>query len=83
MTDELTPRQLECLEAVIGFIRENKKSPTVRDVGAALGLKSSHPAYRLLLALYEKGYVTWTSEGRSLQVLRKPPRKKKAKPKAS
>lgn len=76
MTDELTPRQLECLEAVDGFIRENEKAPTVREVAQALGLKSPHPVYRLLLALYEKGYVTWTSEARSLQVLRKPPRRK-------
>lgn len=76
MTEELTPRQLECLETVDGFIRENKKAPTVREVAEALGLKSPHPAYRLLLVLYDKGYVTWTSEARSLEVLQKPPRRK-------
>lgn len=76
MIEDLTPRQLECLEAVDGFIKENKKAPTVREVAKALGLKSPHPAYRLLLALYDKGYVTWTSEARSLEVLQKPPRRK-------
>lgn len=69
-TTELTERQLEALRFTEGFIADEKRAPTFREIAAGLGLASPHPAYRLMLALYEKGYVTWTANARSLKVLR-------------
>jgi repressor LexA len=85
---DLTPRQLDCLNCVIDHIEEKGESPTVREVAAHLGLRSPHPAYRLLYALYDLGYLTWEAQTtRSIKVLKRPKRvagpktKRKAKPK--
>jgi len=42
---ELTPRQRETLEWIRSFIREHGMPPTVREIGAAFGIKSSSPHY--------------------------------------
>lgn len=81
MSGDLTRRQTDCLDAVIAYFKEHGESPSVRDVAKALGLKSPHPAYRLLYALYDLGYITWeTGKTRSIQVLKSPssPRATKA-----
>lgn len=55
-TEELTQRQRETLEWVKNFIRENGMPPTVREIGAAFGIKSSS-VFDLLTVLERKGYL--------------------------
>lgn len=52
----LTPRQQETLDWVKEFIREHGMPPTVREIGAAFGIKSSS-VFDLLAALERKGYL--------------------------
>lgn len=52
----LTPRQQEILAWVKGFIRDHGMPPTVREIGAAFGIKSSS-AFELLQALERKGQL--------------------------
>lgn len=78
---DLTPRQTEAFHAIDSFIEENGRPPSFRELAVRLGLKSTHPAYRLAMVLYNQGYVTWETEKRfSLKILRRP---KAAKPKAA
>jgi len=53
---DLSPRQRETLEWIKGFIREHGMPPTVREIGAAFGIKSSS-VFDLLKALERKGYL--------------------------
>ena len=47
---DLTERQKEALSFISGFIEENGKSPTLREIGSGLGV--SHSAARdMVLAL--------------------------------
>jgi repressor LexA len=67
-TQSLTPRQREVLEWVKGFIQDHSMPPTVREIGGALGIKSSTVFY-LLKALEQKGYLRRGDRGaRSLIV---------------
>jgi len=52
----LTARQSEILEWVKAFIREHGMPPTVREIGAAFGIKSSS-VFDLLQALERKAYL--------------------------
>jgi len=54
--NDLSPRQRETLEWMRDFIRRNRIPPTVREIGAAFGTKSSS-VFDLLKALEEKGYI--------------------------
>ncbi len=56
-TNELSPRQRETLEWMRDFIRRNRIPPTVREIGAAFGTKSSS-VFDLLKALERKGHIT-------------------------
>ena len=55
-TTDLTPRQRETLDWVKNFIREHGMPPTVREIGAAFGIKSSS-VFDLLSALERKGWL--------------------------
>lgn len=66
--ERLTARQSEVLAWVKGFIREHSMPPTVREIGAAFGIKSSS-AFELLQALERKGELRRGDRGaRSLIV---------------
>lgn len=54
--EPLTARQSEVLAWVKGFIREHGMPPTVREIGAAFGIKSSS-VFELLQALQRKGQL--------------------------
>jgi len=54
--EPLTARQSEVLEWVKGFIRDHGMPPTVREIGAAFGIKSSS-VFELLKALERKGQL--------------------------
>lgn len=72
--ERLTARQSEVLAWVKGFIREHSMPPTVREIGAAFGIKSSS-AFELLQALERKGHLRRGELGaRSLIVKGRMPR---------
>lgn len=54
--EPLTARQSEILAWVKGFIRDHGMPPTVREIGAAFGIKSSS-VFDLLQALERKGHL--------------------------
>lgn len=53
----LTERQNEAYEFIRGFLRERGKPPTLREIGSALGIRSSNGVHKLITALEQKGYV--------------------------
>lgn len=53
----LTARQRTVLEYVIGFIKENEIPPTLREIGAAMGIGSTNGVNDHLYALMNKGYL--------------------------
>lgn len=53
----LTPRMSETYEKIREFIREKGHGPTVRDVAAMLGLKSTSGAHRMLAGLQSRGWI--------------------------
>lgn len=71
---QVTKKQRIAYHALANFIEREKRSPTFRELAAELGRSSSHPGYALMMALFEKGYVTWeTNVPRSLTILRQLP----------
>lgn len=54
-TKGLTPRQREIFEWVKAFIEQHGMPPTVREIRAAFGIKSSS-VFDLLRAIERKGY---------------------------
>jgi repressor LexA len=65
---EITARQGQILAWVKAFIRDHGMPPTVREIGAGFGIKSSS-VFALLKALERKGYVERGTLGaRSLSV---------------
>ena len=66
----LTERQDEALEFIRAFIREHRKPPTMKEIGAALGMRSTNGVYKLLNALQKKGHlVRQAGQARGLQLV--------------
>jgi repressor LexA len=57
VTTTLTARQQQILEWIKDFIRQHRMPPTVREIGAAFGIKSSS-VFDQLKALERKGWIT-------------------------
>jgi repressor LexA len=57
MTSDLTPRQKSVLDFVIAFQRQHRMAPTVREIGAHLGLRGPAGIHRILNVLKDKGYI--------------------------
>lgn len=57
MAGELTGRQKQILEFIRSRIRERGYPPSVREIGEALGLRSSATVHGHLSRLEEKGYI--------------------------
>ena len=55
-----TERQAEVLNFVATHIKERGYAPTLREIGEALGIKSTNGVADHLQRLARKGYVTWT-----------------------
>lgn len=53
----LTPRQAEVLEALRAFTLEHGVAPTLRELGAILGIRSTHGMMCHLDALEKKGAI--------------------------
>ncbi|MFP4249332.1 MAG: transcriptional repressor LexA [Armatimonadota bacterium] len=56
--DELTPRRRQILDFISTTIEERGYPPTVREIGAEIGLKSSSSVHYHLRVLEEDGYIT-------------------------
>ena len=56
--DELTPRRREILDFIARTSEERGYPPTVREIGAEIGLKSSSSVHYHLRVLAENGYIT-------------------------
>ncbi len=62
MTREaLTQRQRSILDFVVSFLRERGYPPTLREIGAHLGIKSTNGVSDHLRALERKGYIVRSS----------------------
>ncbi len=57
MYDDLTKRQQEVLEYVLEHQRKKGYPPSVREIGQALGLRSSSTVHGHLYRLEKKGYI--------------------------
>ncbi|MDI3299088.1 MAG: S24 family peptidase [Bacillota bacterium] len=56
-TASLTPREREVLECIDAFIRERGYPPSVREIGARVGLRSSSTVHAYLRQLVRKGFL--------------------------
>jgi hypothetical protein len=66
---ELAPRQREVLAAIESATAERGYPPTLRELGAALGISSTNGVYDHLRALRRKGAITWDpTKARTLRV---------------
>jgi repressor LexA len=65
----LTRRQREVLDVVRGFIGKHGYSPSLEEIGAALGLSSVATVHKHVTLLVDKGYVkrTW-NQNRSIEL---------------
>jgi SOS-response transcriptional repressor LexA len=71
-TNTLTARENDVLLAIEDFIKENRFSPSQRELAVMLKWKSVSTANQYLNQLKKAGYVTW-DEGcpRTLRLIRK------------
>lgn len=71
MTD-LTPRQLECFNAILAFIDANHYSPSKAEL--AITLQVTEKAITdLINVLQRKGYILYTfATARSIRILKRP-----------
>ena len=71
-SSRLTRRQREILEYLIGEVRDKGYAPSVREIGAALGLRSPSTVHQHLTALERKGCIKRHGERmRALEVVDK------------
>jgi repressor LexA len=64
LMESLTEAQQELYDWLVGYIRQNQHSPSIRQMMRAMGLKSPAPVQSRLEHLKAKGYIDWT-EGRA------------------
>ncbi|MGA1844340.1 MAG: transcriptional repressor LexA [bacterium] len=71
MTEPLTPRQKKVLDFLINHINSRGFPPTVREIGAHLGISGPKGAKKFLDILERKGYIRRLSKSsRAIEVLR-------------
>lgn len=71
-TIELTKRQQEILKSIKKYIKENKISPTIRELCEINNVSSPQTIHQHLQTLKEKGYISYIEHsGRSIVVLKK------------
>ena len=54
----LNKKESQVLDAIKDYIEANGFSPTVRELGEIVGLKSSSTVHRYLIELESKGFIT-------------------------
>lgn len=55
--DMPTPGQLRVLRLIVGAYRARRPQPTIREIGAELGIKSTNGVSDYLRKLEAKGYI--------------------------
>jgi repressor LexA len=63
----MTPRQLEALNFIKSFIKENGYSPKFTEIGDGIGMKSNSGVHSLVHILIEQGKISM-SPGRSRSI---------------
>jgi repressor LexA len=67
---KLSPRQTQVLDCIATHIRDQGYPPTIRDIGAALGIKSTNAVNDHLAALEKKGAIARErSRSRSITII--------------
>ena len=56
--DNMTKKQEEIYNAIVAFIQEKGYSPTVREIGKMVNLKSPSTVHVHLMMLEAEGYIT-------------------------
>lgn len=65
-------RRKEIMVFLESYIENHGYSPTVREIGQAVGLKSSSPVHSHLYILNELGYITWNPNiPRTIRIINK------------
>jgi SOS-response transcriptional repressor LexA len=74
MTKPLTDRQRQCLDFIIDGVRDRALPPTLREIGAHMGISSTNGVICHLDALQRKGYIRIKGHlsSRAITVLRWP-----------
>ena len=68
--ESLTPAQRELYDWLVRYIRENRHSPSIRQMMRAMKLKSPAPVQSRLEHLRTKGYISWTEgKARTIRIL--------------
>ena len=68
--ESLTTAQQELYDWLITYIRENRHSPSIRQMMRAMNLKSPAPIQSRLEHLRNKGYIDWTEgKARTIRIL--------------
>ncbi len=57
MPQPLRPREQRLLDYLVGFLRENGFQPSIREMGEALGYRSTRTVYTVLRGLESKGWI--------------------------
>ncbi|RMH67636.1 MAG: LexA family transcriptional regulator [Bacteroidetes bacterium] len=57
MKARLTERQNQAYEFIRAYMRTHRKPPTLKEIGQALGIRSTNGVFKLLRALETKGYL--------------------------
>jgi repressor LexA len=67
----MTNREYQKYDAIREYTAINGYAPTVREIGSAVGLRSSSTVHQYLNRIMSKGYVTYhPNQPRTLQVLK-------------
>lgn len=53
----LTPNQQRTLDFIKGYISSNGIAPTIKEIGARIGLKSTSSVYEILVILENMGHI--------------------------
>ena len=60
---ELKPREKMVYDAIVQYISKNEYSPTLRELGAEVGIESTSTIYGIVKKLEAKGYID-TAKGK-------------------
>lgn len=53
----LNEKELEVLNVIVEYIKQNEYAPSVREIGDIVGFKSSSTVHSYLKSLQDKGYI--------------------------
>lgn len=68
--EPLTEAQQQLYDWLVEYIRDHQHSPSIRQMMAAMGLKSPAPVQSRLEHLRNKGYIEWTEgQARTIRIL--------------